>query len=218
MSLQQQQQQQGAASKPKKPAPWKTSKAKKQLQTDILSGVVAPDMKPTEIYNMHDGIYHPYAYKNFITNLRNLRIALGREQAFASQDAADISHDRELHPAATHNPGGYPRWNGSDAAAFLAEDFANGLTSTMHPRELRETREEYKQFPLNVFRSHIHQLKRQTVGRTYWKAWYAERKGKKKKKKKKKNKDTKSTAKKLIADANAGTAASNDNSGEQQGN
>jgi hypothetical protein len=58
--------------------------------------------------------------------------------------------------------------DGSDAQRLLKEDVESGLTMHLDPSFLRETRLEYKVFPLKVFRDHIYQEVRLKTGSSYW--------------------------------------------------
>ena len=55
---------------------------------------------------------------------------------------------------------GYPHWHTHAAKKLLAEDVLLGQNGAMKPKEFRTTRNEYKEFPLGVFRSHIYQEQR----------------------------------------------------------
>jgi hypothetical protein len=50
---------------------------------------------------------------------------------------------------------------------LLAEDINGGLHQIFTPSQLRNTRPEYQEFPLDVFRRHIHQEKRRLVQSNY---------------------------------------------------
>jgi hypothetical protein len=43
-----------------------------------------------------------------------------------------------------------------------------GKANSMKPKELWKTRKEYKEFPLYVFRNHVHQEKRAQRETPYW--------------------------------------------------
>ena len=173
----------------KKETKWITSYARQKLTEDIVDGVVTEDMDAKSVYEMHEGLYKPFKFMNFKQNIKSCHAAVKRDKGHAQNDAAEIAHDRDLHPPVQTNARGYPRWHGSDAERWLKHDMNLQQHMQMTPKELQNTRDEYKVFPLQVFRDHIHQEKRSRIERPYWKAWYEKRAhekmyGKPKKKKK----------------------------------
>lgn len=75
----------------------------------------------------------------------------------AAADAAGLERDRKIYPMSTHNDRGEPMWYRSDAQKLLREDMKAGKHKEMTPSQLRDSREEYKQFSAKVFRDHIPQ-------------------------------------------------------------
>ena len=150
-----------------KPSKWKDSEAKMLLQQDILDGKVTASMKPKEVFEMR-AEYKAYGMKNFRSNLYSLRSSMKENQQKADSDAAALAHDRRIHPKVAYTPKGYPRWDGSEAQRLLKEDMASSTTNPLEPSVLRETRPEYKAFPLKVFRDHIYQEVRMKTGSSYW--------------------------------------------------
>jgi hypothetical protein len=149
------------------PSPWKDSRAKMLLRQDILDGKVTTSMMPQQVFEMR-AEYKPYGIKRFRSNLYSLRSSIKENQGKADSDSAALMHDRRIHPKAAYTPKGYPRWDGSDAQRLLKEDVESGLTMHLDPSFLRETRLEYKVFPLKVFRDHIYQEVRLKTGSSYW--------------------------------------------------
>lgn len=62
----------------------------------------------------------------------------------------------------------YPPWCSSKAEALLKADVDQEKHKSMAPKDLYETNNEYKKFPLVVFRNHIHQETRGRLERAYW--------------------------------------------------
>ena len=133
---------------------------KVQLVKDLRSGFIPLDanaMKPKEAYNLRP-IFSQYGgYKNFPSRLRSAR---NQEIAKINRNASDeeaFAHDRNLFPIVTRNAQGLLRWGGSNAEELLRQDISNGRHHTLRPKQLHNSREEYKKFPLDRFREHIHQ-------------------------------------------------------------
>jgi hypothetical protein len=149
------------------PSPWKDSQAKKLLRQDILDGKVVDSMTPMQIFQMRPE-YAPYGLKKFRSNWYSLRDSIKDNQAKASSDSDALAHDLRIRPPVAYTSKGYPRWDGSDAQRLLKQDVNTGLTNSIKPRVLRETRMEYQAFPLKVFREHIHQEHRSRIEKGYW--------------------------------------------------
>jgi hypothetical protein len=69
--------------------PWEI--AKELLKEDILSGYVAPTMKPVKVHDLCIE-YQCVVYKNFRSNLLNLTRALGKQSDAATEDDAAVAH------------------------------------------------------------------------------------------------------------------------------
>ena len=79
-----------------------------------------------------------------------------------------LAHGRRIHPEATHNQRGVPRWDGSKAQRLLRLDMDEGKHKNTKPMELFNSRPEYyEKYELKVFRGHIcqEQRKRKLVAR-----------------------------------------------------
>jgi hypothetical protein len=148
------------------PVPWKDSDAKKLLRQDILDGKVVDSMMPKEVLVMRPE-YEPYR-KNFGSNLRSLQKMIRENQAKADSDSAALAHDHRIRPPAAYTSKGYPRWDGSDAQRLLKKDIDAGLTRSLKPSLLHDSRVEYQVFPLKVFRDHIQQEHRSRIEKAYW--------------------------------------------------
>jgi hypothetical protein len=162
-----------------KPPPWRNSHAKKLLITDIIDGRIDDDMTPKQVFAFRPE-FQVYNYDNFVTNLRNMRKTVTKQQDLADDDEAAFAHDELLELRVNGKP--YPRWQGSVAEQLLKQDIDNGRHINMKPRELRESRLEYRPYPQTVFRDHIHQELRARMERPYWLARRKEKEEAKQKK------------------------------------
>jgi hypothetical protein len=143
---------------------WRNSTAQSILRGYLQSGEIPLDgsMKPKEVWDVFC-VPHPefvgFVYKNkFANRLRYMRKQLVDKDGLADDDNAALVHDRLLFPAPTHNHRGEPRWPGSEAERFLKLDIDACKHEMMAPLQLHGTRAEYyENYPLAVFRKHIHQ-------------------------------------------------------------
>ena len=151
-----------------KPSPWRTSDAKKDLASllDEDSDGRIHAMSVDDVY-MLSPLFQVYEKANFKTNLKNLKesIRKTREQAVLHEEA--LRHDRKLVPVKP-TPRGYPRFDTSVAKQLLEKDVKDNKHKGIKPRIFQQSRPEYLDFPLDVFRKHIYQAEYAQNGRSYW--------------------------------------------------
>ena len=74
-----------------------------------------------------------------------------------------------LHfPRSALNKRGYPHWDRHKANELLVADVANWKNKEMKPKELQQTRDEYKPFPLKVFGERVHAEVRKQKADAFW--------------------------------------------------
>ena len=107
-------------------------------------------------------------------SLRNiLRLSSKSEQALADATSAAITNDL-IARGPPANARGYPSFQGSEAERLLQLDMDLGKHDRFKPKELYSQREEYQEWPLTVFRNHIHQEIRKRIEGKYWKEYKQE--------------------------------------------
>ena len=147
---------------------WRGSKAKLQLQRDLITGFVSLDktMKAQEVHSKR-AVYQQFPLQQFADRLRDMRKRIGAMKEAAFNDNAALQHDRLLYPTATHDLVGRPWWEGSDAERLLAEDMENELHKAWKPKKMWLSRSEYTVFELKRFRDHIYQAQKTKIFRGY---------------------------------------------------
>ena len=146
---------------------WISSKAKEVLRDDIVKGRVTPNMKPVEVYEMHEGIYHDFKYDNFKINLKNLRVALQKKKEDAQSDEVRLRNTLKKKQNDDIQPS-YPTWNHSEAQKLLCTDINSGRAQVMKPAELWSSRPEFKVYPVSVFRDHLYKERSKPLVKAYW--------------------------------------------------
>lgn len=143
---------------------WRNSRAKELLKQDVLSGLVTADMKPAVVHEMHEECKE-FAKKNFSTNLRNLRAVVDENRARMKGDLEAYEFDR-LALAVTFLAEEVP-WHWSEAKGLLKQDMKEGKHLSMDKKELYESRDEYKVYPLKKFRDHIYQAEKKEMKKAF---------------------------------------------------
>lgn len=141
---------------------WKDSEAKRLLVQDLMSGEIPLDpneMEPAQVY-LQRPEFANFGYERFRDRLRDLRAQIRASKHHASSDSAALAHDRRIYPKKTNNHRGEPRWEGSEAERLLKLDIDEGKNMSLIPIDLYNSQNEYKKYPLKVFRKHIDQEER----------------------------------------------------------
>ena len=151
---------------------WHKSKAKELLTHDLLNRrfPMEPTIDDTEQIFQSRPEYKLYE-KYFKENLKKLRAAISKRKMYAAIDNEALTHDRRIHPKATHNVNGRPRWEGSDGERLLKEAIDQGIVDKpgFKPKSLYESRDEWcKVFTLKEFRDHIYQEQRTRKFLRFW--------------------------------------------------
>jgi hypothetical protein len=149
--------------------PWAQSESKQILEQDILEGNVTERSDPELFYMMHVD-YSNYEKRKFKQHLKHSLQTLTKHSQNALFANNAVANAQMNHPRGAVTERGYPFWDTSPACILLHQDICNGLTDQMKPSELWNTRNEYKEFPLDVFRQHIYQEKNRIKASSYWRS------------------------------------------------
>ena len=140
--------------------PWLNSKAKHILRKMIISGTVTGNHEPEDVFKLCD-LFQSYPFPNFKTNLANLIDAVAKDYDRLQLDLEAFGHDQtlkdELRAANPPPPPKCPNWHQHEARHLLAKDVEKGRHEDKAPLKLWMERNEYQEFPLDVFRNHIYQ-------------------------------------------------------------
>jgi hypothetical protein len=144
---------------------WRNSKAKLCLRELIDAGEIDEDSDPEDAYFLclreypEEFEYYDYHDNDFPGKLKSLFNTWTEDTKKAVFDEKAFAHDMKLFPPNQINSRGEPRWEGSEAEAFLREDFAAGKhkANNIKPRDFQKTRPEYLEHDKDSFRDHIYQ-------------------------------------------------------------
>ena len=145
---------------------WKKSKAKLLLLSmfaDKNSRV--HNMTTEEVYNSHPW-FQNYPLSKFGSYLKTIQSAAKNLEDVVREDEREIQSELIAFPRGEMTIRGYPFWDTHTARSLLETDIRDG--EAMKPKELWLSRDGYKEFPLSVFRDHIHQEKRRQREEPGW--------------------------------------------------
>ncbi len=152
----------------KKVKSWRKSEAKQLLVSLIYSnkrGVAR--MSPRAIYESNES-FQDYPFENFQGYLRTIKDSAKKYDEKARVSEREIWSDLTKFPRNPTTIRGYPHWDTHPANNLLEKDVKDGKADSMKPMDLRDSREEYKEFPLKVFRNHVSQEKRRQREEAGW--------------------------------------------------
>jgi hypothetical protein len=104
-------------------------------------------MEPRVVYAQRPE-FATFEYTQFRDRLGALRRQIIEKKDRSITDSAALAHDRQIHPDATHNHRGEPRWEGSEAERLLRLDMDEDKHKSMKPKNVFLSRTEYQDFPL----------------------------------------------------------------------
>ena len=145
----------------------KKNPARIQMQVDILKGRITPDMG-FKIAQESRAIFGSMKEELFKSRLTSMRAAINKRKEQAAQELALLKEDIAKHPRSTTNLRGEPEWHLHKAKELLKTDMDANLHKTMKKKQLYESREEYKEFALDIFRGHIYQEDQSRKWREQW--------------------------------------------------
>lgn len=141
--------------------PWNI--AKPIAHEYYVSGIITDDISIDEIHALDE--FKDVDKERFKANFKNLKKRIKKDQARADSDLVGYFNDMKIHTLAKDIE---QEWHGSEAERLLRDDVEKNRHQGKKPRELRETREEYKKFDLETFRLHFFQEKRRKLDSNYW--------------------------------------------------
>lgn len=154
--------------KKKKTKGWRGSEAKDVLLKLLLDKKSLIQKKTDdEIYNSH-ACFQEFDEKYFKKKVKDVRKSAARINEVIDEQEMEFQKDQLAWPRNAMTIRGYPFWDTHRASVLLEQDVKDGLDSLYEPSELRALREEYQDFPLEVFRKHIYQERRKQKEGVYW--------------------------------------------------
>jgi hypothetical protein len=148
--------------------PWRNSKAKAAVKALIESDEYYWKLSEKELHKTSE-LFQQYDEKRFVSNVKSLKKSIMKETELVSFQENALKNDRKLFPKKKLTYWGYPRWDTHEAKRLLRKDVQEKKQTTMEPKALHQTQEEYRMdFGLGVFRKHIYQEEYAQNGRSYW--------------------------------------------------
>lgn len=113
-------------------------------------------------------LFQQYELNKFKEHLKKMSKRTKDRKHLIQQEHDAFLADMLAIPPKSLTSRGYPFWYTHPACDLLEEDEIGGNTVTMKPKELWKSRKEYQDFPLDIFRKHIYQLRTKRLAAPYW--------------------------------------------------
>ena len=160
--------------------PWYTSTKNVSRAYSLLFMLYMDKKKSSKISGMSvEEIWasHPqfqlYELDKFKTYNKNMETLTSRRKRLVSEEEAIFRRDmiklKDIISDKTSR--GYPFWHTHPASKLLKDDIAREMSGNMNkrkPTQLWESRVQYQDFPLSVFRKHIYQERTKQLAAPYW--------------------------------------------------
>ena len=101
----------------------------------------------------------------YVSNMKNLT---SKRKSQIMNERAAFDRDKLVIQTTNDSGRGYPKWNKHPASNLLYEDEKSGRAKELKPKRLWESRTEYQDFPLSVFRKHVYQERMARLAAPYW--------------------------------------------------
>lgn len=144
---------------------WAGSDGRELLKQDIIAGHVHELSDPEQVYNSRDE-FKLFKLSNFRTNLANLLEQIISEFERLEVDSEAYGHDLAIIlEMRANNPQQKRPWHRSPCKELLEKDIDDKkhlaidpmTNKKVTPKQLYQSRIEYREYTLKVFRNHIYQ-------------------------------------------------------------
>lgn len=155
---------------PRPPPAWKSSTAKDKLQRLLQDETSYVHSGTSTIEAIHGGdpMFAVYPLKNFKTNFRNLKNTIQSTKSAVRFDQLSLEKEKEMFPRNALTARGYPFWDTHPCRTLLETDLKQGRIDNMTPFQVWNSNDQYKAFPLKVFRNNLNRMKRSEKEAVYW--------------------------------------------------
>ena len=144
---------------------WKNSNEKALLKREIIAGKVTDLMLPGEVYNMYNGVFHKFEYKNFRINMNHLKKSIDESKLYAASDAVMLSNTIANAPIDRFNE---PSWQSSKAKVSISSGFKSGYLNGKTPKQIYDSNPDYKEFDFKQFSDNFYKEKHAGKKKSYW--------------------------------------------------
>ncbi|KAL7539090.1 hypothetical protein ACHAWF_006291, partial [Thalassiosira exigua] len=147
---------------------WKNSHARLLLNKLFRDDKSFVHRMTAEEIHASNPLFKNYPLPKFKDYLKGIKEVAAKESEIVKMNEKEIWQDELAFPRKEMTCRGYPFWDTHPARALLEEDIKSGNTEKEEPKKVWESRAEYMQFPLHVFRGHIYQEMRRQRERPGW--------------------------------------------------
>lgn len=138
-------------------------------------GTGIEEMPVQKLWQSHPA-FRCYEFEKFEEYNKKMIKLTNKNRQQVKQDMEDFEHDMQLMPERSFTLNGEPFWHNHPAKELLNKDIENGLSSSLKPAALRNTRPEYKEFSGKKFCKEVHHQKQRRRAKPFW-VWDRNKRG-----------------------------------------
>ena len=164
--------------KPEQVEPWYTSAKNVSKAYSMLFALYMDPkdsrkvrgMSAEQIWRSHPQ-FQLYDLEKFKTHNKDMKALTDKRKALISDEEACYRRDMLKLPRSDKSSRGIPFWHTHAASELLREHVSlemDGTIKKIKPQQLWKSREEYKEFPLKIFRKHVYQERTKQLAAPYW--------------------------------------------------
>ena len=124
-------------------------------------------MSAEEIWQSHP-LFQKYELEQFKKYNTKMKGLTSKRRRLLDEEEDAYQKEMLSCPKKEATSRGYPFWNCHPAADLLKEDEIVGAAKRMKPIKIWESRPEYQDFPLYIFRKHIYQERSKQLASPFW--------------------------------------------------
>lgn len=136
------------------------------LMNDVSSTALAR-MSVEEVWQS-DELFQQYELEKFKEYYKSMVIRTDQRKQSIRDEYKAYQDDMMKLPRCNTTTRGYPFWDTHKASESLQEDKESGRAKELKPMALWKSRTEYQNFPIDVFRKHIYQLRAKKLAAPFW--------------------------------------------------
>ena len=125
------------------------------------------NMTAEEIWQLHPK-FKCYPIADFKKHNKNMIILTRKKRKQIKKEEKALMQDWIAFPRKSTTGRNVPFWDTHIASSMLKEDESDGTAKKISPKALWESREEYQEFPLAIFRKHIYQERSKQLSAAFW--------------------------------------------------
>lgn len=126
-------------------------------------------MPASHVYFNHP-LFEQYDETKFANNFNALVRNVQADKLASEFDQLKLADDKKVHPRPQLNSRSQPFWDTHPAKSLVIDEIKSEAIKDLTPAQVRERRDEYKEFDALTFRQYLNMEKRHIREKVFWQA------------------------------------------------